>query len=151
MRVAGSMADPVFLHVLKISRKVFSMFTSLPPTSEAFEILSWAEIEPWYRELVETKLSPDTLEPWMRQWSQSTQRCKTRIGQGANRPGVRSTNGSLRIVRLSLRSGARVYRCASRLRGTQAMTTTASIAGSSCIALITRPMTVKRCMRRLSR
>jgi oligoendopeptidase F len=46
------------------------MFTSLPQTSEAFEILSWAEIEPWYRELAETTLAPDTLEPWLRQWSQ---------------------------------------------------------------------------------
>src|SRR5262249_19925246 len=42
----------------------------LPQTSEAFEMLSWAEIEPWYRELAETTLAPDILEPWLRQWSQ---------------------------------------------------------------------------------
>lgn len=46
------------------------MFTPLPQTSEAFELLSWAEIMPWYRELAETTLAPDTLEPWLRQWSQ---------------------------------------------------------------------------------
>jgi len=46
------------------------MFASLPRTSEAFEMLNWAEIEPWYRELAETTLTPDTLESWLRQWSQ---------------------------------------------------------------------------------
>ena len=45
------------------------MFTSLPKTSEAFEQLSWSEIEPWYRELLESPLSPETLQPWMIQWS----------------------------------------------------------------------------------
>lgn len=45
------------------------MFTSLPQTSEAFERLSWAEIEPWYRELLESPLVPETLQPWMVQWS----------------------------------------------------------------------------------
>lgn len=45
------------------------MFTSLPQTSEAFERLSWAEIEPWYRELRESPLSSETLQPWMIQWS----------------------------------------------------------------------------------
>jgi len=46
------------------------MYSPLPQTSEAFEALSWAEIEPWYRELAETTLAPDTLELWLRQWSQ---------------------------------------------------------------------------------
>jgi oligoendopeptidase F len=45
------------------------MFTSLPQTSEAFESLSWAEIEPWYRGLLESPLAPETLRPWMVQWS----------------------------------------------------------------------------------
>src|ERR1700680_2764620 len=45
------------------------MFTSLPQTSEAFERLSWAEIEPWYRELLESSLAPETLQSWMVQWS----------------------------------------------------------------------------------
>ncbi|HEU5374229.1 MAG TPA: M3 family metallopeptidase [Ktedonobacteraceae bacterium] len=45
------------------------MFTSLPQTSEAFERLSWAEIEPWYRELLESPLAVETLQPWMVQWS----------------------------------------------------------------------------------
>ena len=45
------------------------MFTSLPQTSEAFERLSWAEIEPWYRELLESPLASETLQPWMVQWS----------------------------------------------------------------------------------
>lgn len=45
------------------------MFTSLPQTSEAFERLSWAEIEPWYRELLESPLLPETLQSWMIQWS----------------------------------------------------------------------------------
>ena len=46
------------------------MYSSLPQSSEAFEALEWAEIESWYRELAETTLAPDTLEPWLRQWSQ---------------------------------------------------------------------------------
>ncbi len=45
------------------------MFTPLPQTSEAFERLSWAEIEPWYLELLDSPLSPETLQPWMTQWS----------------------------------------------------------------------------------
>lgn len=45
------------------------MFTSLPQTSEAFERLSWAEIEPWYRELLESSLASETLQSWMVQWS----------------------------------------------------------------------------------
>ena len=47
-----------------------SMYSPLPQSSEAFEALPWAEIEPWYRELAETTLASDTLEPWLRQWSQ---------------------------------------------------------------------------------
>src|SRR5581483_5698127 len=55
-----------------MKRKVLdvSMYSPLPQSSEAFEALQWIEIEPWYRELVETKLAPDTLELWLRQWSQ---------------------------------------------------------------------------------
>lgn len=45
------------------------MLKPLPQSSEAFEALHWAEIEPWYRELAETTLTSDTLEPWLRQWS----------------------------------------------------------------------------------
>ncbi len=45
------------------------MFAALPTTSEAFSRLSWAEIEPWYRELAATTLTPDTLQPWLAQWS----------------------------------------------------------------------------------
>src|SRR5260370_35858731 len=45
-------------------------YSLLPNSSEAFEQLPWAEIEPWYRELAATTLSPETLEPWLRQWSQ---------------------------------------------------------------------------------
>lgn len=45
------------------------MFTSLPTTSEAFSRLSWAEIEPWYQELAATPLAPETLQPWLEQWS----------------------------------------------------------------------------------
>src|SRR6266704_1711530 len=63
-------ADTALEPVKDSTRKVLSMFTSLPQTSEAFEILSWAEIEPWCRELAEITLAPDTLEPWLRQWSQ---------------------------------------------------------------------------------
>jgi oligoendopeptidase F len=48
------------------------MITSLPQTSEAFERLSWAEIEPWYRELLESPLSPETLQPWVARWSDLT-------------------------------------------------------------------------------
>ncbi len=46
------------------------MYSPLPQSSAAFEELQWAEIEPWYRELAETTLAPDTLERWLRQWSQ---------------------------------------------------------------------------------
>lgn len=45
------------------------MFTALPKTSEAFAALSWAEIEPWYRELLEQPLTSETLATWMAQWS----------------------------------------------------------------------------------
>jgi oligoendopeptidase F len=45
------------------------MFTTLPTTSEAFSRLNWSEIEPWYRELAATPLSPETLQPWLAQWS----------------------------------------------------------------------------------
>lgn len=45
------------------------MYTPLPQTSDAFASLSWAEIEPWYRELQETVLSQETLRPWLLRWS----------------------------------------------------------------------------------
>lgn len=44
-------------------------YSLLPQTSEAFEQLSWAQIELWYRELEATTLSPRTLDAWLRQWS----------------------------------------------------------------------------------
>lgn len=44
-------------------------YSLLPQTSEAFEHIPWAQIELWYRELEATTLSPQTLEPWLRQWS----------------------------------------------------------------------------------
>jgi hypothetical protein len=46
------------------------LYRSLPQSSEAFEIFPWGEIEQWSRELAEITLAPDTLEPWLRQWSQ---------------------------------------------------------------------------------
>lgn len=46
------------------------MFTPLPQTSEAFEVLSWSEIELWYHELTAIPLTQDVLLPWMAQWSQ---------------------------------------------------------------------------------
>jgi oligoendopeptidase F len=46
------------------------MYSLLPQSSEAFEQLQWAEIEAWYRELAATTLSPENVEPWLRQWSQ---------------------------------------------------------------------------------
>src|SRR5438105_11800799 len=46
-----------------------SIYTPLPPSSEAFEGLSWSDIEPWYRELIATSLSQETLLPWLTQWS----------------------------------------------------------------------------------
>ncbi len=45
------------------------MFTPLPSTSEEFEVLSWAEIEPWYRELLDSPLTQETLPAWLMQWS----------------------------------------------------------------------------------
>lgn len=45
------------------------MFTPLPSSSEAFEVLSRAEIEPWYDELINQPLSPEVLQPWLMQWS----------------------------------------------------------------------------------
>ena len=45
------------------------MYTPLPPSSEAFEQLSWSAIEPWYRELTATALEPATLLPWLTRWS----------------------------------------------------------------------------------
>lgn len=46
------------------------MYTPLPPSSEAFEQLSWSAIEPWYRKLTATPLSPATLLAWLTHWSQ---------------------------------------------------------------------------------
>src|SRR5581483_11370324 len=61
------------LHVLVTStiveRKAIVMYTALPQTSEAFEVLSWVEIEPWYVELTSTTLSQETVQPWLLQWS----------------------------------------------------------------------------------
>ncbi len=45
------------------------MFTPLPKTSEAFAALSWAEIEPWYRELLDSPLDQENLPSWLAQWS----------------------------------------------------------------------------------
>lgn len=45
-------------------------YSLLPQSSEAFAQLPWVEIESWYHELAATTLSPQTLEPWLRQWSQ---------------------------------------------------------------------------------
>ncbi|GCE45340.1 oligoendopeptidase F [Thermosporothrix hazakensis] len=45
------------------------MYSTLPATSEEFEKLHWADIEPWYRELLDAPLSQETVEPWLRQWS----------------------------------------------------------------------------------
>ena len=45
------------------------MYTPLPPSSEAFEQVSWSAIEPWYRELTATALEPATLLPWLTHWS----------------------------------------------------------------------------------
>lgn len=45
------------------------MYTPLPPSSDAFEHFTWSAIEPWYRELTATALTPETLLPWLTQWS----------------------------------------------------------------------------------
>src|SRR6266566_2303111 len=45
------------------------MYTPLPPSSDAFEHFTWSAIEPWYRELTATALAPETLLPWLTQWS----------------------------------------------------------------------------------
>lgn len=46
------------------------MFTALPPTSAEFEQLSWADIEPWYRELLAVRLAATNVADWLSQWSQ---------------------------------------------------------------------------------
>lgn len=45
------------------------MFTTLPTSSEAFEMLSITEIEPWYQELLNQPLSQEVLPSWIKQWS----------------------------------------------------------------------------------
>lgn len=45
------------------------MFTSLPETSAAFAALSWTEVEPWYRELLDSPLKQENLQSWLTQWS----------------------------------------------------------------------------------
>jgi oligoendopeptidase F len=45
------------------------MYSLLPASSEALDQLDWPVIEPWYRELTATALSPATLLPWLAQWS----------------------------------------------------------------------------------
>ncbi|GCE03886.1 M3 family oligoendopeptidase [Dictyobacter aurantiacus] len=44
-------------------------YSPLPQSSETFEQLQWTQIEPWYRELIATPLSDETLEAWLKQWS----------------------------------------------------------------------------------
>jgi oligoendopeptidase F len=46
------------------------LYTALPPTSAEFEQLGWADIEPWYRELLAVQLTATNVEGWLRQWSQ---------------------------------------------------------------------------------
>ena len=48
------------------------MYTALPQTSAEFEQLGWAEIDPWYRELLAVQLTATNVESWLRQWSQLT-------------------------------------------------------------------------------
>ncbi|HEU5230724.1 MAG TPA: M3 family oligoendopeptidase [Ktedonobacteraceae bacterium] len=45
------------------------MFMPLPISSEAFEMLSITEIEPWYQELLNQPLSQEVLSSWIKQWS----------------------------------------------------------------------------------
>lgn len=46
------------------------MYTALPQTSAEFEQLRWADIEPWYLELLPVQLTATNVEGWLRQWSQ---------------------------------------------------------------------------------
>ncbi|HKW20206.1 MAG TPA: M3 family oligoendopeptidase [Ktedonobacterales bacterium] len=46
------------------------MYTALPQTSAEFELLRWADIEPWYLELLAVQLTATNVEGWLRQWSQ---------------------------------------------------------------------------------
>ncbi len=48
------------------------MYTALPQTSAEFEQLPWADIEPWYRQLLAVQLTTTNVESWLRQWSQLT-------------------------------------------------------------------------------
>jgi len=48
------------------------LYTTLPQTSTEIEQLSWADIEPWYRELLAVRLTATNVEGWLRQWSQLT-------------------------------------------------------------------------------
>src|SRR5260221_5301995 len=57
------------------------MYNPLPPSSEAFEQFSWLAIEPWYRELTATALSPATLLPWLTHWS----RLSELVGEASTR------------------------------------------------------------------
>ena len=45
------------------------MAIPLPETSESFEQLSWAEVKPFYDELVARKLSQESVQAWLAQWS----------------------------------------------------------------------------------
>lgn len=45
------------------------MYTPLPTSSDAFAQATWDDIEPWYQELAATSLAPETVQPWLAQWS----------------------------------------------------------------------------------
>src|SRR5215467_5661497 len=42
----------------------------LPSTADAFRDASWADIEPYYRELAERPLSDENVEQWLADWSE---------------------------------------------------------------------------------
>src|SRR5260370_32209862 len=58
-----------FFPLLLYLKKGMTSDIPLPPSSEAFEQLSWSEIKPWYDELTATTLSCESVPFWLAQWS----------------------------------------------------------------------------------
>src|SRR4030067_3813463 len=45
------------------------MLSPLPNTAQEFMSWSWGQIEPYYQELADRQLNPDTLQTWLTDWS----------------------------------------------------------------------------------
>ncbi|MCA9933825.1 MAG: M3 family oligoendopeptidase [Ardenticatenaceae bacterium] len=57
------------------------MFDTLPTTAQAFMDWPWEKIEPYYAELAERPLTPDTVHQWLLDWSSLTKLVSERFSR----------------------------------------------------------------------